>query len=131
MRLEAWAGRGRPRLRNAGSAQSSLRRLRKLVCAAALLAEGGERFRAVPSHGSMKSGPRRMNAAPYRPPVTISRDDFRVDGSDADFRRSIYAMVQSVGRLLACREAFGRELSLTSSQFAVLMGVAHCQQREG
>ncbi len=40
-------------------------------------------------------------------------------------------MIQSVGRLLACRDAFGRELDLTPSQFAVLMGVAHCQQREG
>jgi DNA-binding MarR family transcriptional regulator len=40
-------------------------------------------------------------------------------------------MVQSVARLLACRDAFGRELDLTPSQFAVLMGVAHCQQSEG
>ena len=63
--------------------------------------------------------------------MTISREDFLIEGSDADFRRSIYAMIQSVGRLLACRDAFGRELDLTPSQFAVLMGVAHCQQREG
>ena len=72
-----------------------------------------------------------MTATRYRPPVTISREDFLIEGSDADFRRSIYAMIQSVGRLLACRDAFGRELDLTPSQFAVLMGVAHCQQREG
>ena len=37
----------------------------------------------------------------YRPPVTISRKEFLIQGSDAEFRRSIYAMVQSVGRLLA------------------------------
>jgi DNA-binding MarR family transcriptional regulator len=72
-----------------------------------------------------------MSAPQYRPPVTVSREDFLIDGSDADFRRSIYAMVQSVGRLLACRDAFGREMDLTPSQFAVLMGVAHCRQREG
>lgn len=40
-------------------------------------------------------------------------------------------MVQSVGRLLACRDAFGRELDLTPSQFVVLMGVAHCQGADG
>jgi DNA-binding MarR family transcriptional regulator len=63
--------------------------------------------------------------------VTISRSEFLTQGSDAGFRRSIYAMVQSVGRLLACRDAFGRELELTPSQFVVLMGVAHCQGTEG
>jgi DNA-binding MarR family transcriptional regulator len=67
----------------------------------------------------------------YRPPVTISRSEFLTQGSDAGFRLSIYAMVQSVGRLLACRDAFGRELELTPSQFVVLMGVAHCQGTEG
>ena len=63
----------------------------------------------------------------YRPPATISRKEFLVQGSDVEFRRSIYAMVQSVGRLLACRDAFGKELDLTPSQFVVLMGVAHAQ----
>ncbi len=63
----------------------------------------------------------------YRPPVTISRKEFLVQGSDADFRSSIYAMVQCVGRLLACRDAFGKELNLTPSQFVVLMGVAQSQ----
>jgi DNA-binding MarR family transcriptional regulator len=67
----------------------------------------------------------------YRPPVTISRKEFLVQGSDAEFRRSIYAMVQSVGRLLACRDAFGKELNLTPSQFVVLMGVAHAQGSGG
>ena len=67
----------------------------------------------------------------YRPPVTISRKEFLVHGSDAEFRRSIYAMVQSVGRLLACRDAFGKELNLTPSQFVVLMGVAHAQGTDG
>jgi DNA-binding MarR family transcriptional regulator len=67
----------------------------------------------------------------YRPPVTVSRSEFLTHGSDAEFRSSIYAMVQSVGRLLACRDAFGRELDLTPSQFVVLMGVAHCQGTEG
>jgi DNA-binding MarR family transcriptional regulator len=67
----------------------------------------------------------------YKAPVTISRKEFLVEGSDAQFRRSIYAMVQSVGRLLACRDAFGKELNLTPSQFVVLMGVAHAQGSGG
>ncbi len=72
-----------------------------------------------------------MNSKVYRPPVTISREEFLLNGSDAGFRRSIYALIQCVGRLLACRDAFGRELDLTPSQFAVLMGVAHTQGTDG
>ena len=67
----------------------------------------------------------------YRPPVTISRKEFLVQGCDSDFRSSIYAMVQCVGRLLACRDAFGKELDLTPSQFVVLMGVAQSQGSGG
>jgi|SRR6185312_12087761 len=72
-----------------------------------------------------------MTAKIYKPPLTVSRGEFLVEGSDKDFRRSIYALVQCVSRLLACREAFGRELQLTPSQFAVLMGVAHSQDTDG
>jgi DNA-binding MarR family transcriptional regulator len=72
-----------------------------------------------------------MRSKRYRPPVTISREEFLVDGSDASFRSAIYTLVQCVSRLLACRDAFGRELELTPSQFAVLMGVAHGQGDEG
>jgi DNA-binding MarR family transcriptional regulator len=68
-----------------------------------------------------------MKSKTYRPPATISREDFIVGGSDASFRSAIYTLVQCVSRLLSCRDAFGRELDLTPSQFAVLMGVAHAQ----
>ncbi|MEW6645287.1 MAG: MarR family winged helix-turn-helix transcriptional regulator [Pseudomonadota bacterium] len=67
----------------------------------------------------------------YLPPPTISRTDYLVDGSDTRFRESIYAMVQSASRLLACRDTFGAELKLTASQFAVLMGVAYRQGKTG
>lgn len=76
--------------------------------------------------------PRAMTPdAAYTPPTTISRGDFLRNGTDAHFREIIYAMVESVGRLLSFRDAFGKELQLTPSQFAVLMGVAHCQGHDG
>lgn len=64
-------------------------------------------------------------------PKTISRGDILREGSDEHFRETIYMMVQSTGRLLTCREAFARTLSLTPSQFAVLMGVAYRQEETG
>jgi DNA-binding MarR family transcriptional regulator len=69
--------------------------------------------------------------ANYKPPLTISRSDYLRGGSDSAFRETIYALVQSVGRLLTCREAFGRSIGLTASQYAVLMGVAYQQGRDG
>lgn len=74
---------------------------------------------------------RKRRRTPYRPPLTVSRSDFLSGGSDASFREAIYALVQAVGRLLTCRDAFGRALDLTASQFAVLMGVAYQQGRHG
>ncbi|MEH2583551.1 DNA-binding MarR family transcriptional regulator [Nitrobacteraceae bacterium AZCC 2161] len=46
-------------------------------------------------------------------------------------RDTIYRLVQALGRLVACREAFGRQLGLTGSQFTVLVGVAYRQGPDG
>jgi DNA-binding MarR family transcriptional regulator len=40
-------------------------------------------------------------------------------------------MVTTFGRLLSCRDAFGRAVDLTGSQFAVLMGAAYTQGESG
>lgn len=72
-----------------------------------------------------------MPAAVFKPPRTVSDPDFLDRGSDAGFRETIYAYLQGAGRLSACREAFGRALGLTGSQFAVLIGIAYRQGPNG
>jgi DNA-binding MarR family transcriptional regulator len=67
----------------------------------------------------------------FQPPPTISRRDYFRHGSDEWFREAIYSAVRALRGLLACRDAFGRALHLTASQFAVLMGVAYRQKRQG
>lgn len=67
----------------------------------------------------------------YEPPFTTSREEFLKDGTDQLFREAIYTLVLSVERLLKCRSSFARILGLTSSQFAVLMGVASQQGERG
>jgi DNA-binding MarR family transcriptional regulator len=47
------------------------------------------------------------------------------------FRQSLYLMVLAFSRLQTCREAFGRALGLTGTQFAVLIGTAYRQGGEG
>jgi MarR family transcriptional regulator, organic hydroperoxide resistance regulator len=52
-------------------------------------------------------------------------------GSDVSFRETLYLMVLAFGRLIACREAFGRHLALTGTQFILLIGTAYRQGSEG
>ena len=68
---------------------------------------------------------------PFAPPPTVSHAALLVAGSDVAFRETLYLMVLAFSRLIACREAFGRALGLTGSQFAVLFGVAYVQGRDG
>jgi DNA-binding MarR family transcriptional regulator len=74
---------------------------------------------------------RTVTKARFVSPLTTSRKDFLKGGSDDWMRDVIYRLVQALGRLIACREAFGRRLNLTSSQFTVLIGVAYRQGDDG
>ncbi|MDB5546217.1 MAG: hypothetical protein JWO64_3366 [Hyphomicrobiales bacterium] len=67
----------------------------------------------------------------YRPPLTISRTALLDASGDAHFREILYLMVKAFGRLNDCRDAFGRAINLTGSQFAVLMGAAYTQGETG
>jgi DNA-binding MarR family transcriptional regulator len=67
----------------------------------------------------------------FVPPATISLPAMLVAGSDVSFRETLYRMVFAFSHLVACREAFGRHLSLTASQFIVLIGTAYRQGHEG
>jgi DNA-binding MarR family transcriptional regulator len=78
---------------------------------------------------SNKKAPREGET--YRPPLTISREALLDAGGDAHFREILYLMVKAFGRLNDCRDAFGRAINLTGSQFAVLMGAAYTQGETG
>ncbi len=64
-------------------------------------------------------------------PPTVSHPELLISGHDEGFRETLYLMVLALGRLLTCREAFGRALELTGSQFAVLIGTAYQQKTSG
>jgi len=82
-----------------------------------------------------KPGNRRQDR-PFRMPHTVSHAALLAGGHDEAFRQTVYLMVLGFGRLIACREAFGRAMNgggsgLTGSQFAVLIGAAYCQGAAG
>jgi DNA-binding MarR family transcriptional regulator len=64
-------------------------------------------------------------------PRTVSHPALLSGGGDEAFRQTLYLMVLALGRLQACREAFGRAMALTGSQFAVMIGTAYRQKTEG
>lgn len=67
----------------------------------------------------------------FVPPLTVSHEELLSAGTDDRFREVIYVFVEVLGRLATCREAFGRSIGLTGSQFAVLVGVAYRQGEHG
>jgi DNA-binding MarR family transcriptional regulator len=67
----------------------------------------------------------------FVPPLSISHPQLLVSGSDARFREMIHLMVLAFGRLQSFREAFGRAIALTGSQFIVLIATARQQGTEG
>jgi DNA-binding MarR family transcriptional regulator len=83
-----------------------------------------------PNYGRSTSGLTRRGKE-FVPPATISLSAMLVAGSDVSFREALYRMVFAFSRLVSCREAFGRHLSLTASQFIVLIGTAYRQGNEG
>ena len=73
--------------------------------------------------------PRRGKA--FVPPATITLPPMLKSGGDVAFRETLYLIALTFGRLHTCREAFGRALDLTPSQFIVLIGTAYQQGSEG
>jgi DNA-binding MarR family transcriptional regulator len=83
-----------------------------------------------------KSASRKHPASGWRgkafvPPPSISLSPMLTGGGDVAFRETLYLMGLAFGRLYTFREAFGRELGLTGSQFIVLIGTAYRQGGEG
>jgi len=88
--------------------------------------------KAASTRPPKETGEEAGNAAPQQPAtLTVSLPELLEDGSDLAFRRMVFGMVLALSRLQTCRDAFGRAMGLTGSQFVVLVGVSHCQGGEG
>ena len=74
---------------------------------------------------------RKSEGPAFSPPSTITLDEMLRDGSDLHFRETVFLMVRALSHLEFCREAFGKRIGLTGSQFATLVGVAYCQGHTG
>lgn len=60
-------------------------------------------------------------------PLTVSRKELLVDGSDNQFRELVHSALAFAARLQAVRDGYGRMIGLTGIQYSILVSVAHLQ----
>jgi DNA-binding MarR family transcriptional regulator len=65
------------------------------------------------------------------PPLTISRPDLQVDGSDLEFRALVHGMLAFSARLEAVRSGFAALIGLTGIQYTILISVSHLLHKGG
>jgi DNA-binding MarR family transcriptional regulator len=72
---------------------------------------------------------RRFGATGRRAPLTVSRTELLVGGSDEVFRDFIHDFLAFSERVMAVREGFGSLIGLTGIEYTVLVSIAHLQAR--
>lgn len=72
---------------------------------------------------------RRGHGRRRQAPLTVSRSELLVAGSDDVFRDFIHDFLAFSERVMAVREGFGGLIGLTGIQYTVLVSIAHLQAR--
>ena len=60
-------------------------------------------------------------------PLTVSRAELLVNGSDSEFRALVHAMLAFSARLQGVREGFAALVGLTGIQYTILISIRHLQ----
>lgn len=68
---------------------------------------------------------RKRKSGVETPPMTISRPELRIDGSDREFRAFVHGMLAFAARLEAVRSGFAALVGLTGIQYTILISVGH------
>ena len=64
-------------------------------------------------------------------PLTVSRDELLVDGSDAEFRQFVHRLLAYSSSLEAIRAGLGEMIGLSGVQYTILICIAHLEQGRG
>src|SRR5437763_16465362 len=68
---------------------------------------------------------RQRKSSEETPPMTISRPELQIDGSDREFRALVHGMLAFSARLEAVRSGFAGLVGLTGIQYTILISVGH------
>ena len=66
-----------------------------------------------------------------RAPVTVSKPELLVEGSDTEFRALVHDLMAFAHHIEACRDGFGSIAGLTGVQYEIFMAVKRFQAAEG
>lgn len=64
-------------------------------------------------------------------PLSVTRPEILIDGSDREFRRLIHRMLIGQARLAAVRECIAERIGVSGTQYTMLMSVLHLQGAAG
>lgn len=63
-----------------------------------------------------------------RSPLTVTRPELLIEGSDAQFRKLIHRLLAYASSLEAIRAGLGEMIGLSGTQYTILICIAHLQQ---
>jgi DNA-binding MarR family transcriptional regulator len=69
-------------------------------------------------------------SVPRKPPLTISRPEMLVDGSDRPFRHLVHALFGFLARHEAVRAGHGARIGLVGIEYTVLISIGHLSAEE-
>jgi len=88
--------------------------------------------KVLPFHRNSRARPgAQASAAERKLPLSISRREMLVDGSDQEFRRLIHRMLITAARLTEIRNGIAARVAVSGTQYTMLMSVLHFQGSEG
>jgi DNA-binding MarR family transcriptional regulator len=64
-------------------------------------------------------------------PLSVTRPEILIDGSDREFRRLIHRMLIGQARLATVRECIAERIGVSGTQYTMLMSVLHLQGTAG
>ena len=70
----------------------------------------------------------RTTGPDQRLPVTVTRTELLIEGSDAQFRQLIHRLLAYASSLEAIRAGLGEMIGLSGTQYTILICIAHLQQ---
>ncbi len=82
---------------------------------------------AAPSNRKGMDKKKSVRGARVKAPLTVSRKELLVDGSDNQFRELVHSALAFSARLVAVRDSFGRLIGLSGIQYSILVSIAHLQ----
>jgi DNA-binding MarR family transcriptional regulator len=71
------------------------------------------------------ASPKSRSKAAVVTPLTVSRRELLIDGSDAQFRSFVHGMLAFAARLEGVRNGFAALLGLTGIQYTILISIRH------